>query len=210
MHRVIGSVLAVWLLAGCGSLGAYDDTALLVVAGPEVSPVEAVRSWWMGPPRPYRIVLEEADPGTGEPVAGAGGLSASGVGGLFLPLRFDWTAAVVEDVRPTERGVAFTARLESEVNLIPTWQGRVRGAVEADDRGAVRLRLRPFYANWAVIGNVIAGGDLSLARIDRRDQTFRGTYRVMFFGTGNATGSGHYRATLGAVDAVERVETDTD
>ncbi|MEO1237890.1 MAG: hypothetical protein AAFX76_13985 [Planctomycetota bacterium] len=63
----------------------------------------------------------------------------------------------------------------------------------------MRLKVEPFYANWAVIGNVIAGAKLSFDQLDMRGRTFTGYYQVSFFGTGNAAGSGYYRARFEAV-----------
>jgi len=194
---------AVLCAVGCGTLGQYNDTPTLTIVGPLQSPVEAIQSVFLAPPTPYRISFAEADPGNGEAIEDEDGMSALGVGGLFLPLVFDLTAFDIDDVQPTDDGVSFSATLESEVNLIPTWQGRVRGRVRVDDQGVARLTLSPFYANWVIIGNVIAGAKLSFENLDAPAESFTGYYSISFFGTGNALGSGYYRAGLGPIPAAD-------
>ncbi|MEM8782326.1 MAG: hypothetical protein AAGE65_05650 [Planctomycetota bacterium] len=203
MFKPTPIVCALFLLAasGCGTLGNYNDRPALTLSGVAVpdTPARAVQDLFMSRSTPYRIAVFEADPDTGQPIEGEAGMSALGVGGLFLPLVYDLNAIDIAEVETTEDGVAFVADLRSEVNLIPTWQGRVRGTVTADDQGIVRLKLRPYYANWVIIGNVIAGGKLALDRIDLAEDRFTGYYSVSFFGTGNAIGSGYFEATLGEI-----------
>ena len=63
--------------------------------------------------------------------------------------------------------------------------------------GAVleQLVVRRFYGTWVVSGNVLTRLELSVDRIDLSDRSFGGYYALQFNGTGNAGGSGYYRAT---------------
>jgi hypothetical protein len=47
-----------------------------------------------------------------------------------------------------------------------------------------------------VVGNVLATADLSIDRIDLKNKTFTGYYRLTFHGTGNVAGSGYYKAVI--------------
>ncbi len=53
-----------------------------------------------------------------------------------------------------------------------------------------------FYCNWAGIGNVLTNIDLSIDSINTADKTFTGFYKISFYGTGNATGSGSFKAAV--------------
>jgi hypothetical protein len=50
--------------------------------------------------------------------------------------------------------------------------------------------------NWVVVGNVLVNTDLSIDNISLKDKVFTGFYKVTFHGTGNAAGSGYYRAVI--------------
>lgn len=65
---------------------------------------------------------------------------------------------------------------------------------------AVTLHLRSFYCNWIIIGNVLANVDLSIDDIDSHNSTFNGFYKVTFYGTRVAAGSGYYKAVIVPAD----------
>ncbi len=58
------------------------------------------------------------------------------------------------------------------------------------------MQLGGFYCNWVVIGNVIVNADLSIDTINLKNKVFTGFYKVTFHGTGNAAGSGYYKAVI--------------
>ena len=58
------------------------------------------------------------------------------------------------------------------------------------------MQLRNFYCNWMLIGNVIVNADLSIDTINVKDKVVTGFYKLTFHGTGNAAGSGYYKAVL--------------
>jgi hypothetical protein len=58
------------------------------------------------------------------------------------------------------------------------------------------VQLRNFYCNWLVIGNVVVNADLSIDNVNLKDRVFTGFYKVTFHGTGNAAGSGYYKAVI--------------
>ena len=70
------------------------------------------------------------------------------------------------------------------------------GQILLRDNDTITLQLRNFYCNWVVIGNVLVNADFSIDRIDPHAKVFTGFYKITFHGTGNAAGSGYYRAVI--------------
>jgi len=112
---------------------------------------------------------------------GSNGISARGLGGLFLPL-----SSVM-------RNITFTGS-EADVDIqVNTIAARCTdGAVTVlPDQNAIRVG--NIACNWIVIGNVIASVTLELDSLEAPG-TFGGRYTIQFSGTGNGAGSGHFRA----------------
>jgi hypothetical protein len=64
------------------------------------------------------------------------------------------------------------------------------------ENNTITLELRNFYCNWIVVGNVIVNADFSIDYIDPQNKVFSGFYKMTFHGTGNAAGSGYFRAAI--------------
>ena len=64
------------------------------------------------------------------------------------------------------------------------------------DNNTITMQLQNFYCNWVVVGNVLVNADFSIDRIDSHKKVFNGFYKITFHGTGNAAGSGYYRAVI--------------
>ena len=69
------------------------------------------------------------------------------------------------------------------------------------DGGSLSLRFGKFYCNWAVVGNVIVNADFSVDSVSVKERTLTGFYRITFHGTGNAAGSGYFRAAIAPAGA---------
>ncbi|MEM0895358.1 MAG: hypothetical protein AAGJ79_00630 [Verrucomicrobiota bacterium] len=174
----------------------YVAEPKLSVAGSK-SAREAVDILFGQTPPPFTIQLCEADPSIRRCSPGKGGISAAGLGGIALPLVLDVTGIEVLEVQKDARGYSFTSRVDSKVNKIPPVCGKVKGRIIVSDSGTAVIKLSNFYCNWAVIGNVVTNLKLSLDSIDPKSRTFTGYYSLKFNGTGNAAGSGYYRAVVG-------------
>nr|MDJ0789558.1 hypothetical protein [Myxococcota bacterium] len=72
---------------------------------------------------------------------------------------------------------------------------RATGELTINESGSANLEYGGFYCNWILIGNVVTRLRMSVDRIDLREGSFAGYYDLRFNGTGNAGGSGYYRAT---------------
>lgn len=123
----------------------------------------------------------ETDAQTRSCQPGSQGLSARGLGGPALPLRANLKSVTVTGEK---------ARLDLDVNNIGALctQGRVTYADEGKDAVVSGI-----YCNWIIIGNVIASAEF---RTDwsEPDGSFGGRYIIRFFGTGNGSGAGHFKA----------------
>lgn len=125
--------------------------------------------------------LCETGLGRQECLPGSTGISARGLGGLFLPLN-----SVVPKV-------TFTG-LEADVDILVNniaarcTEGKV---TFLPDQNAVRVG--NIACNWIVIGNVIASVTLELDWVEAPD-AFGGRYTIQYSGTGNGAGSGRFRA----------------
>jgi hypothetical protein len=141
------------------------------------------------------FVFCEADPETGECEDAGDGLSAIGLGGYALPLLLDLSSLSVEGIEPDDEGWTFRSRFRSKVNGIPPLCTRARGTVRANGAGSANIEFDRFYCNWALIGNVLTKVELSIDSVDLEAGVFRGYYALSFNGTGNAAGSGYFRAS---------------
>lgn len=188
-----GSV--VLALAGCGTTGHYVDKPQLTFDGGRADARDAVAQLF-GPDVPYTVRLCAADPSTKDCKTGAPGLSATGVGGLFFPLLLRVNGMRVRQQRPSPDGLAIEAALSSRADGIAPLCTTAHAAVVSRDDNTASIRIRNLYCNWLAVGNVIASLDLSIDRIDLKDKTFTGYYKLTFHGTGNVSGSGYYKAVI--------------
>ena len=154
-----------------------------------------MQSLFLDPQQNYRIQLCEADANTKECLKDGSGISAKGVGGVFLPLFMDMKGIEVSKAKMVSSHIAITSKLDAQINTIAPWCGTVDGKITNDNNSAV-MALSDFYCNWAGIGNVLTNIDLSIDSINPADKTFTGFYKISFYGTGNATGSGSFKATI--------------
>jgi len=145
---------------------------------------------------PYSVTLCEADPTSKECKPGNAGITATGVGGLLLPLTLHVTALTVSRQIAAVDGWAVDAALQSKVDAIPPLCQTAHGEIVTRENNTVTLQLKNFYCNWVVVGNVVVNADLSIDDINLKEKVFTGFYKITFHGTGNASGSGYYRAAI--------------
>jgi hypothetical protein len=182
-------------LAACGSTSHFVDQPPLTIDGSEQDTRRAVAQLF-GTATPYTIRLCEADPSSKECKAEDEGISATGVGGLFLPLFLHVHGMRVSQERPSADGLAIEVSFESNADGIPPLCATADGRVISRGNNTALLEASNFYCNWMAVGNVLANADLSIDRIDLKDRTFTGYYKLTFYGTGNVSGSGYYKAVL--------------
>jgi hypothetical protein len=72
----------------------------------------------------------------------------------------------------------------------------VDGKIIISSANNFTLEFPNFYCNWMAIGNVVTTIKLSIDSIDLNKQSFAGFYSMAFYGTGNANGSGYYKAVM--------------
>jgi hypothetical protein len=187
--------LAALSLAACGTTRNFVDHPALTIVPPSASPRGAVQAIFSGN-IPLYISLCNARRSSKECLPGDSGITARGVGGLFLPLRLHVRGIRVTAVRGIADGITFDGAFDSRVDAVAPLCGSSHAqAVYADD-GALSLSFGKFYCNWALVGNVIVNADFSIDSISVRDRTFTGFYRITFHGTGNAAGSGYFRGSI--------------
>ena len=188
------------LLSACSGTGAFVGNPKLSVTGinaPGLQPSKVVEQLFAETSVPYRINFCEADPNTKTCPDTDVKPSASGVGGFFLPLAMGLRSLEIEDIQSDNNGTLnFSAKLDAPVNKIQPFCGTVDGKVETRAPQNAKLQMSNFYCNWAVIGNVITNATFSIESIDPVSRSFTGYYKISFYGTGNANGSGYFRAQL--------------
>lgn len=194
-------VLCISVLVACSGTGRYIESPVLRVQDTQATPDEAVSRMFLRQAAPYTIVLCDADQATGECLEGKGGLSATGVGGLFLPLIMDLSRIEVSQAARGKEDIDLKARLVATVNEIPPVCGEVDGKIIMRATDVANLELSDFYCNWMAIGNVITNIKLSVNGIKLNEQSFTGFYSISLYGTGNANGSGYYKAVITPVIA---------
>jgi len=190
-----GLALSAGLLAGCGTTSRFVDQPRLTVDEPRKDLHETLGELF-NVALPYSVKLCEADPASKECKADDKGISARGVGGLFLPLTLHVTGMDVKRQNETPDGLAFDASLDAKVDAISPMCGTVGGRIVSRDNNTASVQLRNFYCNWALVGNVIVNADLSIDSIKVREKVVTGFYKLTFHGTGNASGSGYYKAVI--------------
>lgn len=198
--RVVPAVIASSLalsLAACGTTRHYIAHPALTVMPPSTTPRGAVAAIFSGN-TPMYLSLCNASRSTKQCLPNDAGITAQGVGGLFLPLRLHVRGIRVSSVHQTPQGTTFDGTVDSKVDAIAPLCGSSRVQAVHGEDGSLSLRFGRFYCNWALVGNVIVGVDFSIDSVSVRDRTLTGFYRITFHGTGNASGSGYFRAAIEA------------
>jgi hypothetical protein len=144
----------------------------------------------------YTVALCEADQASRECLKERQGITATGVGGLFLPLSLRVTALTISKETESSDGWVIDTSVSSKVDAIAPLCRPVRGKILVRENDTLSVELPNFYCNWMAVGNVVVKADLSIDNIDLKARTFNGFYKITFHGTGNATGSGYYRAAI--------------
>jgi hypothetical protein len=145
---------------------------------------------------PYRVSLCEADPVSKDCKKDSEGVRASGVGGFFLPLVLRVSGLTVSKQSPSDVGWVIDAAVQSKADAIPPLCRTAHGQILLRDNDTISVQLQNFYCNWLLVGNVLVNADFSIDHIDSQNKVFSGFYKITFHGTGNAAGSGYYRAAI--------------
>jgi hypothetical protein len=190
-----GFILPLIVLSACGSTGRFVEQPNLTIDQPQMNAQQGIAALY-GQATPYVVKLCEADPASKECKTDSKGITATGIGGLLLPLTLHVRGMVVSRERQSAEGLVFDASLDATVDAISPWCATVKGQIVARNNNTATLELRNFYCNWAGIGNVIVNADLSIDSIILKERAFTGFYKVTFHGTGNAGGSGYYKAVI--------------
>jgi len=112
------------------------------------------------------------------------GLSATGLGGIFLPLNVSLPEVTVE---------------RSHASLQVSINGKDASCTMGDVKTSARdsfIEISNVFCNWLVIGNVISSLKLSIDWGKPEERTFGGRYTIRFIGTGNGSGAGVYSAKV--------------
>jgi hypothetical protein len=190
---VLGSMS---ILSACGTTSRFVEEPRLIVDEPKRDARQAIGAVFGSLIPPYSVVLCEAEVATKQCKKGAPGIGAQGVGGLLLPLQLHVTRMEVHEQHAEPDGIAFEASLDARVDAISPLCGTVGGRVVGRPNETAFVELKSFYCNWVLVGNVIVNAKLSIDSISVRDRVVTGFYRLTFHGTGNAEGSGYYRAAI--------------
>jgi len=193
--RFLLTALSLLVLSGCGTTRRFIDQPQLTVAGSDKTAHQAAAELFDGL-TPYTVNLCEADPVSKECRKGSDGIRANGVGGLLLPLALHLRGMTVSKQSPAQSGWAIDASVESKVDAISPLCRTAHGQILLRDNDTVTVHLRNFYCNWVVVGNVLVNTDFSIDHIDPPNKAFTGFYKITFHGTGNAAGSGYYKAVI--------------
>jgi hypothetical protein len=145
---------------------------------------------------PYKVRLCEADLVSKDCKKGSNGVRANGVGGLFIPLVLNVSGMTVRKQSPSDSGWAIDAAVQSKADAIPPLCRTAHGQILLRDNNTITVQLQNSYGNWVVVGNFLVNADFSIDHIDPQNKVFNGFYKITFHGTGNAAGSGYYRAVI--------------
>ena len=194
-HRLMLTIWVSLTLSACGTTSRFVEQPQLTVNDPDENPRQATAQLFDAV-TPYKVSLCEADPVSKVCKKGSYGVKANGVGGLFIPLVLNVSGMTISKQSPSDSGWAIDATVQSKADAIPPLCRTVHGQIFVRDNNTITVQLRNFYCNWVVLGNVIVNADFSIDRIDSQNKVFNGFYKITFHGTGNAAGSGYYRAAI--------------
>lgn len=192
-HGVMGIVLVA--LSACGTTAHFVAQPQLAIDRSQEGAQQAIAELF-GSETPYTVKLCEADPSSKECRKGSASISATGVGGLFLPLVLHVRGLRVSQARQSAHGLAIDASFLSNADGIPPLCASAHGTVISRDDNTASIHVSNFYCNWMLVGNVLVDTDMSIDRISLTDKSFTGYYKVIFHGTGNVSGSGYYKAVM--------------
>jgi hypothetical protein len=191
----MGSLVAL-SLAACGTTRQYVAHPALTITPSSVTPKGAVSAIFSRS-TPFYVSLCNASRSTRQCLPGGSGITARAVGGLFLPLTLHVRGIRVSAVHQTTDGPTFDVAFDSKVDAISPVCGSSHVQTAYGNDGSLSLHFARFYCNWALVGNVIVSAALSVDSLSLQDRTLTGYYRITFHGTGNAAGSGYFRASIG-------------
>lgn len=184
------------LVSGCSGTANYIAEPQLKIIGTPKPVRQSINDLFNTIPTPYTIMLCEADVTNKACLKNDDGISASGIGGLGLPLFMDMDGMDISETSMVDAQLTLKAKLNADINKIPPWCGNVEGKVNIKQNRTASMELSNFYCNWAVIGNVLTNVDLSIDTIDPQANSFTGYYKISFYGTGQGVGSGYYKAVI--------------
>jgi hypothetical protein len=194
-YRSLMTLSAVLALPGCGTTRHFVEQPPLMVAGDGQTARQAAAQL-LGGATPYQLRFCEAEPSSHDCRQGSGGIHANGVGGFIVPLLLHVSGMTVTTTGTSPDGWVIDASVQSTADAIAPLCRTAHGQIVLRDNGTLALQLRHFYCNWVLVGNVIVNADFSVDHLDLQHGTFSGYYKITFHGTGNAAGSGYYRAAV--------------
>jgi hypothetical protein len=194
-HHLILRISVFLMLSACGTTRRFVDQPQLTVDGTDKTLRLATAQLFDGV-TPYQVSFCEAEPISKDCKKGSDGVRANGVGGLFIPLVLNVTGMTVSKQDASDTGWVIEAAVQSKADAIPPLCRSAHGQILLRDNNTIALQLRSFYCNWVVVGNVLVNADFSIDHIDAQTKVFTGFYKITFHGTGNAAGSGYFRAAI--------------
>lgn len=197
LGRCASIIVMLTALTACGTTSHFVEQPPLAIEGSQGDTRQAVAQLF-GTETPYAIKLCEADPATKDCKKDSESISATGVGGLFIPLVLRVHGMRVSQEHPSADGIAIEVSFDSSADGIPPICATADGNIISRDNSTAVIQASNFYCNWLAVGNVLVNADLSIDGIDLKNKTFTGYYKLVFHGTGNVSGSGYYKAVITA------------
>jgi hypothetical protein len=188
--------LSLAAVSGCGTTKRFVDRPDLTVDEPQKNARQAVDELFGSLTPPYSVALCEAEQASKECKKDSKGVTATGVGGFLFPLTLHVKGMELKSLHESAEGLAFEASLHAAVDTISPLCGTVGGKFVFGENNTASVQFSSFYCNWMLIGNVLVNGDFSIDSINLKDKVITGYYKMTFHGTGNAAGSGYYRAVI--------------
>jgi hypothetical protein len=182
-------------MAACGTTEHFVAQPQLTIDGSQEGTRQAVARLF-ALDAPYMVRLCEADPTTRDCKKDSDSISATGVGGLFLPLVLHVNGLRISRGHPSADGLAIDVAFDSSADGIPPVCATGQGAVIARDNKTASIHVGNFYCNWMLVGNVLVNMDMSIDSVRLNKKAFTGYYKLVFYGTGNVSGSGYYKAVI--------------
>ena len=195
MRNFLTSAIILATLTACGTTTHFVDQPQLTIDETGRDAHQAAADLFDAS-TPYTISLCEADPVSKQCNKGSSGIRAHGVGGLLLPLALYISGMTVSKQTPSDEGWAIDTSFHSKVDAIAPLCRTAHGQIVLRSNNTASVKVNSFYCNWALVGNVLVTADLSLDQMNIKEKAFTGFYKVSFHGTGNAVGSGYYRAVI--------------
>jgi hypothetical protein len=195
MSRYAARAALLTTLAACGTTEHFVERPQLTIDVDQQDARHALAQLF-APDASYAVKLCEADPKTRQCKKDSESISATGLGGLILPLVLHLNGMRISRERPSIDGLAIDVAFESTADGIPPICATGEGVVVARDDNTASVHVGSFYCNWMLVGNVFVNVDMSMDSISLQEKAFTGYYKLVFHGTGNVSGSGYYRAEV--------------